>query len=512
MKKRILSLLLILAMLMSVLVLAACGKDGDITGNDEEETLSSEEIAESLFLDTYNPEATAVTYKPEEEIQVTYDGYEFTFLNSEAVYYMYIYLDPDMTGDVLDNTCFERNLTAESKFDITITEETKPFYDLASYAKTLILADEDAYDAMYIPAKTLTPLISENLFYDLREIEELGIDEIWWDQPMIERNTIENRLFYATSDLNLMAFEGIWCMYFNEGMMEELGLEMPYELALSGNWTFDEMRKYCAAAANLNGDTSFALSADGNSTYGIISLNRAPTFMAYAMGTEYVTRDEDGKYVFTADTDPKFTDTWTKLISFWGSGSGEAVLEPEAAEVGDTDPEGYYGIFMADRSLFLSAELKGATMLREWEGTFGLLPQPKYDASQETYESTLFENCLSFCIPNTNTNLERTGTIVDYLTYESYRSLLPRYYDIHVALKALDRQESIDVLELIRGTRGIEVSLPFVWLGDLQDAMQKLARANQQSIASTLATFKEQIVANIQKTYETYPTFAHVEG
>ncbi|MBQ8208871.1 MAG: hypothetical protein IJZ89_09095, partial [Clostridia bacterium] len=222
MTKRIFSLFLVMMMLLSALVLAACGdktSGGNNGGIDEEDTLSSREIEESKYLETYDPRLTADTYVPGGAEDVTYDGYDFTFLNSAAVYYMYIYLDPDMTGDVLDDTCFERNLLAEDKFDITISEETQPYADLASYAKTLILADEDVYDAMYIPAAKLTPLISENLFYDLLEIEELYIDKVWWDQPLIERNIIEDRLFYATSDLNLMAFEGIWCMYFNEDLM-----------------------------------------------------------------------------------------------------------------------------------------------------------------------------------------------------------------------------------------------------------------------------------------------------
>ena len=177
----------------------------------------------------------------------------------------------------------------------------------------------------------------------------------------------------------------------------------------------------------------------------------------------------------------------------------------------DLDPDGYYGIFEANRALFLHAELKGATMLREWEGHFGLLPQPKYDESQEVYNSNLFGNCLSFCIPNTNKNLSRTGIIVDYLTYKSYENLLPRYYDIHVSLKALGRQESIDVLSLIRGTRGIEVSIPFCWTNDLSTAMGKLASTNSLAIGSTIEKYRDQIVSAIDKTYAKYPGLNRIE-
>ncbi len=507
MTKKLLSLFLAMVMLLSVMVLASCGEKTGNNDIEEDDTLSSREIEESKFIETYDPRLTAETYVPGGAEDVSYNGYDFTFLNSAAVYYMYIYLDPDMTGDVLDDTCFERNLLAEEKFDITISEETQPYADLASYAKTLILADEDVYDAMYIPAAKLTPLISENLFYDLLEIEELHIDKIWWDQPLITRNIIEDRLFYATSDLNLMAFEGIWCMYFNEDMMNNLGLEAPFQLALSGNWTFDELKKYCAAAASLNGDSTFVFDVNGNATYGMVNFGNSQ-YMAYGLGAEYSSRDENGRYKFTADTDPHFSTVWEQLIKFYGPDDGLQVTGTAT----DLDPDGYYGIFMANRALFLHAELKGATMLREWEGNFGLLPQPKFDANQEDYNSNIFSSCLSFCIPNTNTNLERTGTIIDYLTYESYAELMPRYYDIHVSLKALGKKDSIDVLGLIRGTRGCEVAVPFGWAADLGTDLAKLATNNELSIASTIEKHKESIIANIDKTYEEYPALNHANG
>ena len=225
------------------------------------------------------------------------------------------------------------------------------------------------------------------------------------------------------------------------------------------------------------------------------------------MGTESATRDENGKYRFTADTDQKFTDTWTNLVNFFGPDDGMAVLAPG----NDTDPAGYYGVFEANRSLFLHGELKGATMLREWEGKFGLLPQPKYNEAQETYNSNVLTNCLSFCIPTTNKNLSRTGIIVDYLTYMSYANVLPRYYDIHVARKALGRQESIDVLALIRGTRGIDASKPYCWTTDFDNAMNNLVLQNSIAISSTIETYRDSVKAAIDKTYSDYPTLNHVE-
>ncbi|MBE6538101.1 MAG: hypothetical protein E7671_01380 [Ruminococcaceae bacterium] len=417
---------------------------------------------------------------------------------------MYTYIDPDLTGDVLDDTCYERNLTVEEEFNIEISEEFQSYNDIARFAKNLILTDEDVYDAMYIPTNSLTPIISENLFYDLMEIEELHMDQIWWDQPLIKRNIIEDRLFYATSDLHLMAFEGVWCMYFNEDMMKELNLELPYQMALDGKWTFDQLKQYCSVAANLNGDATWAFDVYGNARYGMVDFGNAVR-TAYSMGGEYTSMGEDGKYQFTADTDQRFLSVWESLINFYGPQNGLQLT----ASAQDLDPDGYYSVFMADRAMFLHAELKGATMLREWEGNFGLLPEPKFDETQENYESGVFTGCLAFCIPSTNVNLERTGTIVDYLTYESYKGLLPRYYDIHVSLKALGKQESIDVLELVRGTRGQEAAVFYGWTTDLQTAISDLVTKNELSLASTIQTYKDAVISNINTTYASYPSLRH---
>lgn len=514
MTKRILSIFLAIVMLMSALSLVACGdkkdkggKNNDGKGTDGEQTIDSEQQAILDYLETYDPATTAESYV-DSDVTTKYDfeGHQFTFLNSAAIYYMYIYLDPDMTGDVLDDCCFERNFLAEQYFNITIEEETQPYAEVAGYAKTLILTGEDVYDAMYIPASSITPMISENLFYDLLEIDELHIDKIWWDQPLITRNTINDRLFYATSDMHLMAFEGVWAMYFNEDMMTQLGLDAPFDLALNGKWTYDKVKQYCEAAANLNGDASFKFDVNGKATYGMSNMS-TPAYFAYGMGTEYCARDDKGVYHFTADSDPKFTATWDKLIDLFGPDNG-LTLQASAT---DLDPDGYYGVFEANRALFLHGELKGATMLREWEGHFGLLPQPKYDENQATYNSNVFSNCLSFSIPNTNMNLSRTGIIVDYLTYLSYANLLPRYYDIHVSLKALGKQESIDVLALIRGTRGCEIAVPYGWCTDLNGALKNLAVKNEHSIASTIEKYKDTVVTSIKEMYEEYPGLQHVD-
>jgi hypothetical protein len=55
------------------------------------------------------------------------------------------------------------------------------------------------------------------------------------------------------------------------------------------------------------------------------------------------------------------------------------------------------------------------------------------------------------------------------------------------------------------------VAVPYGWATDLNGKLNSLALNNEMAIASTIETFKEQIVTNIDKTYAEYPTFNHVE-
>ncbi|MBO5903751.1 MAG: extracellular solute-binding protein [Clostridia bacterium] len=497
MTKKTLAILLTFLMIFSVV---SCGKAGSDKSEDvavpkdtDSPVTTKSELADFIdnFVVTTEDESSWNPGDPPD-----FGGHEFKFLNSSPIHSMYVYLAPDATGDFMDEGCVLRNVIAQEKFNIRITEETQPFEELASYARTLIQSGDQVYDAMYIGCTDLTPLISENLFVDLLEVPLLNIDKIWWDQQFINRNIIEDRLFYATSDLNLMAFESVWVMYFNEDMMQDLGLDFPYELVLDGKWTMEELNKYAKAAADLNGDSSFEYDASGLATYGEVSVAGIENQRLYSLGAEYVERNDMGRYEFTAHENESFWDAWVALSNYFGAIDGRFVYGNE---------DDFLQIFANNRALFLSAELKYAPIICDTKNAFGLLPQPKYDEDQDSYESSVGDNVLSFCIPATNKELARTGLIVDYLTYESFRSMLPRYYDAHVSRKALTQDESRQCLEMIRYTKGLEVSVPYGWTRELSDELCSLAREGRTDIASTILAYHEACITAINKTYEEYP-------
>ena len=81
-----------------------------------------------------------------------------------------------------------------------------------------------------------------------------------------------------------MAFDSMWCLFFNENMAENHQLDMPYDLVREGKWTIDEATKYAKAVANLNGDESWKWSKDGKCVYGISSHQNSPEHFWFSAG------------------------------------------------------------------------------------------------------------------------------------------------------------------------------------------------------------------------------------
>ena len=104
------------------------------------------------------------------------------------------------------------------------------------------------------------------------------------------------------------------------------------------------------------------------------------------------------------------------------------------------------------------------------ESTFGLVPMPKLDDSQEEYRSYVAYNTAFLVIPTTQKNTARAGFILDALNYESYIDTLPIYYDVTLSQKGLRNEESIEMLELIRENRGADLMAVYSITADITNS------------------------------------------
>lgn len=102
--------------------------------------------------------------------------------------------------------------------------------------------------------------------------------------------------------------------------------------------------------------------------------------------------------------------------------------------------------------------------LRDFNDSFGVLPVPKYDESQDGYRSMMATwGTLMTTIPATASDPERTGVILDALAYDSHMNLLEPYYETYLTQKGARNEDSADMLQIVRDTRVINVGSMYGW-------------------------------------------------
>lgn len=415
-------------------------------------------------------------------------GKEFTVYNvKKDLWNMICVIQPDeINGETINDAIYNRNERVKQKLNCSIAEINAPEYTtMRSDVQTMILAGDTTYDAIYMPMFYLIDGLTENYYHCLNDVETIHLENDYWDQVLLEATSLKSKNYFATSSAHLMGWDGLWCLFFNESMMDDLQLEYPYQLVRDGKWTLNKLTEYSKAAANLNGDDSFALNADGNCVYGCLSFNNCVDKFLFGFGIDYVNKDKNDLPELACESE-KFISTVQRFAEL-NNGDGAYYLNASATT---TDATYYQNFYEKQRCLFLAGEIKTAQLLRGMEQSFGILPYPKLDEQQANYRSTAVHQCASFTIPVTNTVPQDVGLLFDALSYESDQSVVEPYFSVLVEQKGLRNEESIEMLNLIKDTRSFDIGIAYQWVVSISDNLKGAVTSANTDIASIIASNK----------------------
>ena len=475
--KRVISSLILISLLTS---LFACQET-------ESDTISTSEATTS--------EAVQAEY---EYPELNLNGDSFTILNPTTTWGFYTYVDhEEQTGDTLDDAVYDRNRGLEERWNFKFDIVEEPLEECAAKIRSAVMSGDDVYDIVFNASTYNGSLVTEGLYCDLYDIPEFQLDKEWWEQSVIKESVINgDSLYFALTDFTLFGIESAWCVFFNETMLADLGLDRPYDLVREGKWTLDALREYAKAGANLNGDDSFDFNVDGNAIYGFATSYAFPHAMIIGSGERYITNNSDGYPEFSLETD-RFYTLVSKYADF-ASAAGEFVSRNNSGN------DHYEMIFKNRRALFLGAELKAAQKYRDFDDTFGIVPVPKLDEAQDSYHSVISKAAPVMCLPITNSDQATAGIIMDALTYESYTDILPIFYGVTIEQKGLRNEESIEMLDIIRSTRFFDVGDAYGWTTSIQDSIRRALDVGNDNIASIIASNKDAVNAAIEATMDLF--------
>lgn len=486
MKKILVSLVVILIILFNLFMFSCSSNDN--SSNETRTDNAADNISDSADIESgfAEPVKQARIFADDDLGEWNFGGYTFKLLSRESGY---INVE-EQTGDVLDDSMYYRNRKIEERFNITITEMLLSGWDM-NPARRSLLANDNAYDMMIIRCPDAYVYAQQGLIHSINALPYVDLDKPYWDKWLTSQWSIANKSYFASGALDLPAYTCAFAMLFNKQIVAELALEDLYNLAQEGKWTFDKFEEMGKLAKkDLDGNGIF----DVNDRYGYLAVRReiSPGFWISG-GVKSIKKDADDIPYLTA-IEEKFVNVFDKLVGV----TLKSGVWYEAEKPDELNDPLLLEMFKNGKGLFYDTPIGEIPNLRDMEIDFGILPYPKYDEVQEQYYTRLGWAEL-MCIPLycDEKALERTSVILESLTCESAKSVIPVYYDIALKTKHARDEESEAMIDLIFDSRVFDFG-DTIWTEYIRNTISDIF----QTKSDTLISQMEKIAPKLQKTID----------
>lgn len=437
---------LILALL--ILIPAVACSDADPGGADVTTDAVTDNTAETDSLDSRK---SIEDNLPEAD----FEGAEYVILVQETQEY-----DAgieELTGEVLDDEVFNRNQRTGDRFNITITHlNGGEAGAMSQKINKSVKAGDDAYDLCMAHVIQTGTDITNGIFYDWMEIPYVDITQPWYPQYAAEASTVNGKLCALVSDAALSSVIHTYTVYFNKNIAADYNIDAAevYETVRSGRWTIDAMSEYIKPVySDLNGN-GIEDEADlyGNKTLLFYSFN-----FIWAFENPIVEiKDDEIKLVLNTEKTVNILD---RLYDFYYTQDGVFLTEYVKSKE----------MFAAGQSLFLMCHfLPAMEELRSMEQDYGIIPFPKWNEEQTSYKTTV-DGCFDvLVVPVTvpGEEIDKTGIITEALSADSWKHVLPVFYDVALKVKGTRDEESVEMIDIILNGRVVDFSWIYTgWSG-----------------------------------------------
>ena len=436
--KKLMCLVLIVLMVLPFAV-ACANNQGDSA--DTTTPAPSGDVTTPAGSENVPADTTEAKLTPDIPEGIKYDGYSFVVANdyADSTKYTTNAIRADVqTGEPINDALYERTLLIEDMFGIKIVDED---VDL-NPAMNVFASGEDVY-AIYTPDLShVMTAVNAGYAIDFHDIDTVDLEMPWWDQNAVNKLAINGAVYYTFSDFFITALDNSRATYFNKDLVTDLSLENPYELVRNNQWTIDKMSEMAATAySDLDGGGKM----DIQDRVGIA--NNCTTFyeaMLTGCDAEIVKSDAEGTPYFCCFDDREFfLNVYQTLLETFGSGNRYLIASTDDAR----------NMFYAGNTLFMVDTLMLASLARQQEVNFGILPVAKWDEAQENYMH-VSPNPHAIVVPNVTGDLDRTGVLLEALAYYSSShysddALIPSYFENSLRYKSTTDVESADMLVII---------------------------------------------------------------
>ncbi|MGM9653074.1 MAG: hypothetical protein ACI3XP_05500 [Eubacteriales bacterium] len=408
-----------------------------------------------------------------------YEGYKFRmFIRPD---YGGDFWCEEETGETLNDAVYARNRAVSERFNVEMVGILSANNSGTDCLPT-IQAGDDAYDMIAPHGRNAFEMVLQNVMLDWDYLTRIDLTREWWDQDARENFTVAGKLFTMIGDISYLNLGYSFAMVFNKNLFDDNNIPYPYDDVRAGKWTWDQWEEIIRDAdRDLNSD-GMITAADDQLGYLTHEWYGCVEFM-YPAGIRVVTNDENGipQLSFMSE---KTVEVFDRYFSHIKKGSNVVT----AADM--------FAAFSEGRVFTIDCTVAGTSNLREMEDEFGIVPWPKYSEEDE-YAACINAAASLICVPVTIQDAERTSTIIEGMASESYKNLIPVYYDVVLQTKQARDKDSSEMLDIIRGSRVFDFGYYNSSIGSV--ASMGVTLYNASGNAGALSSFYKKAEASSAK-------------
>ncbi|MCQ2432042.1 MAG: hypothetical protein MJ175_05490 [Clostridia bacterium] len=375
-------------------------------------------------------------------------GKKFSFFLTSPAKNESMYGGPEeQTGEVVDDAVYSRNKSVEERLNVDLYYFSETYMNGDSAPapiRQMVMSGDSTYDAFVGVQYGLVKLVTDNCFYNANDLKYLDFSQPWWNNFYMDTMSLgKNNRFFLIGDFDLDVLEYTRAVFYNKALYEQYyddanGL---YNEVFDGKWTLDRMTEIIQDVyVDINNDAK----NDIDDQLGYIAYGTAASVdpFVYATDISFEQRTDDGFVELTLINDRAVTLAEKLNTLFWGPGAYADMNKSTEAEM--------QASFIGGRAMFLgNAVFKTAKLLRDMKDDFGFLPYPKLDETQDGYRSLVHDSVLLSTISATSNNTDIAGAVYEALNAESYRHVVPAWYETALKVKYSRDDISSQMIDLI---------------------------------------------------------------
>ena len=455
------TLAILLASLMLLPALAACGEADEPADTKPSQTTSAEEGENTIPAD-------------ELPADLNYKGEKITFISVNAMDY------DELTGDAVEDSIYERNKAVEERLgvEIQVIHEETPIDKVV----TAVSSGNTDYDVMVELCWRAAPKFTGNYFYNLRNTEYLDFEKPWWNQSFTDVVTYNDITFGVTGAMVLSLYRRTYVTVFNKDLFKNANQTYLYEYVENGSWTLDKQASLVPLFHQDNGNSQQDMTGD---IYGFVSNDFICVDPYWAScEVEIIRKSADGDYEWVFEP-AKLHDMAEKVLNLYYGTGDAAYIEHDDVQSENTVLSVFSGGYAAMGTLCI--QLLENPLMRNMEQEYGVVPIPKYSENQKTYYSQMHDGFTIACLPNTvkSDRADMLSAVLEAMSSISYRVVRPVYYETTLRTKLAQDPQSAAMMDIIVNNTVIDAGFVYSHsMGSFHQGFQQLVDSGKNDAVS----------------------------